>query len=85
MSPECHIFFKFPATCDKAMADKRTREAGATLALLIGALVLMAVHLLKMYIVYLGRELCRMRNNNMAAVRIFFSSGSFMAITNEPF
>jgi hypothetical protein len=64
-------FFQFPAT-DKDMADERTHEAGATIALLIKGPVLMAVHLLKMYILCLGREFCRMRNNKMAAVRIFF-------------
>jgi len=47
--------------------------------------VLMAVHLLRMYILYLGRELCRMRNNKMAAMRIFFFlGGSFMVIASEP-
>ena len=51
----CHLivtFFKFPATCGKDMADERTREAGATLALLIEGLVLVALLLLKMYILY---------------------------------
>jgi hypothetical protein len=72
----CHLiatfFFKFPARSGKDMADERNREAAATLALLIEALVLMVVHLLKMYILYVGKELFRMRNNKMAAVRFFF-------------
>jgi len=71
----CHLiatFLKFPVKCGKDMADERTHEAGATLALLIEGLVLMAAHLIKMYILYLGRELCKMRNNKMAAVRNFF-------------
>ena len=56
----CHLiatFFKFPATYDKDMADERTREVGATRALQIEGLALMAVHV-KMYILCLGRELC---------------------------
>jgi len=65
-------FLKFPATYDEDMVNECTREAGATLALLIEGPVLMAVHLLKIYILYLGRELCGMRNNKMAVVRIFF-------------
>jgi hypothetical protein len=82
MLPDCHIF-KFPATCDKDMADERTREAGSTLSLLIEGLVLVAISSKNVHL-YLGKESGRMRNNKMAAVRIFFSGCSFMAITTEP-
>ena len=60
------------------MLEERTHEAGPTLVLLIEGLVLMAVHLLKMYILCLGKELCRMRNNKMAAMRFFFFQVVFL-------